>query len=98
MKKSFLLITFFLSIDAIAATEEQFQRCVQIKDATIAVAAQADKGVTRQELKSRLSSRELDGLIDWVYDFRGAVSNQELAQKQMELCLQRFGSASKKRR
>jgi hypothetical protein len=64
---------------------------------SITIAEQADKGVSRAILKSRLSSRVMDDLIDWVYEFRGAFSTQQMAQKQMEICLQHFDRPERRR-
>jgi predicted HAD superfamily Cof-like phosphohydrolase len=85
------------SLAASAASEAEFRKCVEVKDLTLAVAEQANKGVSRAEVKSRLSSRAIDDLIDWVYDFRGVHSTQELARKSMDICLENLGRGNKRR-
>lgn len=81
---------------AYAVDDEAFQKCVLLKDLTITIAEKADQGVTRQQLKARLPSTSVHSLIDFVYDFRGAKSNQELAANQMESCLLISGAKRKK--
>lgn len=91
MKQLLWIIGLAISITVNAATEAEFQKCVQIKDITLSIAEQADKGSSRMSLKAKYS-RSTEQLIDWVYDFRGAFSTQQLAQKQMDICLQHFGA------
>jgi hypothetical protein len=72
--------------------EDKFRRCVEIKDLTLSIAAAADRGVSREELKARVNHRaSVVGLVDLVFDFRGAMSNQELAARQMNNCLKVSG-------
>lgn len=85
------------SFYANAIDEEAFQKCVALKDVTLIIAEQADKGVTRQQLKSRVKSINIHPLIDFVYDFRGVKSNQDIAANQMENCLLMFNTKSKKK-
>lgn len=89
MKQLLLLFGLAVSITAHAATEVELQKCVQVKDITLSIAEQADKGIFRTNLKAKYS-RSTEQLVDWVYDFRGAFSTQQLAQKQMSICLQHF--------
>lgn len=74
-----------------SANEQAFKRCVTMKDITLAIAEQADRGVSRASLKARMSDSSIHGLIDFVYDFRGVKSNQEIAANQMENCLRLLG-------
>lgn len=97
MKQMLWLLGLTISLSVSAATEAEFQKCVQVKDITVSIAEQADKGITRTNLKGKLSSRAMDELIDWVYDFRGAYSSQQLAQKQMEIGLQHFDAGKRRR-
>ena len=98
MKLIFLCaIIAVFSRPAYAVDDETFQKCVSIKDLTLAIATQADKGVTRQDLKSRISATAGHQLVDFVYDFRGAKSNQEIAANQMETCLRMSAGKQKKR-
>ena len=77
-----------------AIDEAAFQRCVSTKDGTLAIASQADKGVTRDELKRRVTDAAFHGLIDFVYDFRGVKTNQEIAANMFERCLQNSANAT----
>ena len=82
------MFVLLISFNADAVSEKNFQLCVQVKDFTTSVAKQADKGATRAQVKKNINMQGSNDLIDWVYDSRGAYSNQELAKKQMQLCLQ----------
>lgn len=95
MKVLLLVASLFLTLNASAATEAEFKQCVQIKDITFAIAQQADKGASRTDLKSRVDPSAYE-MIDWVYDFRGAFSNRQMAQKQMDTCLKHFGFGKKR--
>lgn len=95
MKQLLWLLGLSVSLAVHAATETEFQKCVQIKEVTGSVAEQADKGITRTNLKAKYS-RSTEQLIDWVYDFRGAFSTQQLAQKQMDICLQHFDAGKRR--
>jgi hypothetical protein len=70
-----------------ANSEDAFKRCVTIKDITLTIAEQADKGVPRAAMKSRVSDSSMHDLVDFVYDFRGAKTNQQIAASQMDNCL-----------
>ena len=72
MRNKALFLAILLSFNANAITEAEFQKCVQVKDVVLAVAEQADKGVTRAQIKAVGGAPSLYELIDWVYDFRGA--------------------------
>lgn len=89
MKKIlFLIIVSLWSFSAQATTEEHFNACVKMKDMTLAIAAAADKNVSREELKNRVDHHEsVSELIDLVFDFRGVMSNQDIAKRQMANCL-----------
>lgn len=72
--------------------EEKFRRCVELKDLTLSITAAADRGASREELKARVNHRPgATELIDLVYDFRGAMSNQEIAARQMNNCFKVSG-------
>jgi hypothetical protein len=93
MKKKAIVILALLSIYPFAShaanySERDFQRCVDMKDLTLKIAQQAENGVTRREMLSRVGNNEsFTGVINLVYDFSGAMSSQEIAKKQFELCL-----------
>lgn len=84
------------SLNVHASEEEKFQRCVQLKDLTLAIAQQADQGTTRSKMKAKVSSSSAEPLIDFVYDFRGVKSNQQIAANQMENCLRLSGIKAKR--
>lgn len=94
MKQLLWLLGLAVSLAVHAATGAEFQKCVQIKEITVSIAEQADKGISRTNLKAKYSG-STEQLIDWVYDFRGAFSTQQLAQKQMSICLQHFDSGKR---
>lgn len=100
MNKRWLAIVIGLGCgSASGTTEEKFQKCVEIKDLTLSIAAAADRGVSREDLKVKVNHRpSVVGLIDFVYDFRGAKSNQEIAESQMNACLRvsGFGGAGRR--
>lgn len=80
-----------------SSEDEKFRRCVEVKDLTLSIAAAADRGVSREELKARVNNRaSVVGLIDLVYDFRDALSNQEMAARQMTNCLKASGFRERK--
>lgn len=95
MKQLLWLVGLTVSLTAHAATEAEFQKCVQIKEITASIAEQADQGISRTNLKGKYA-RSTEQLIDWVYDFRGAFSTQQLAQKQMDICLQHFDAGKRR--
>ena len=98
MLKSIVALLFFTSGQvAYAIDDESFGKCVQIKDMTMFIAEQADKGATRSELKAKVSSASVHELIDFVYDFRGAKSNQEIGAKAMDSCLKTMASKAKRK-
>ena len=100
MLKSIVALLFFTSGQvAYAIDDESFGKCVQIKDMTMVIAEQADKGATRSELKAKVSSASasVHELIDFVYDFRGAKSNQEIGAKAMDSCLKTMASKAKRK-
>ncbi len=83
----FFLSLCFSSFTAIAAvTDEDFNKCVKVKEITIKITQDADKGVSREKAlaNNRPSFAET---INLVYDFRGAMSNSEIAAGQMNNCL-----------
>ena len=73
---------------AFAISERDFKTCVQIKDFTIEIGKYADKGIKRESLKEKAPSSS--ELIDFVYDFHGVKTNQQIAENQMENCLKYF--------
>lgn len=84
-----LLIVFPMACQAANYSERDFKRCVDVKDTTLKIAQQAEKGVTRREMLSRVGNDEaFMGIINLVYDFSGAMSSQEIARRQFESCLQ----------
>jgi hypothetical protein len=87
----FFLLSFGQTASA-QTDEEKFRRCVEIKDLTLSIAAAADRGTSREELKAKVNHRpSVTELIDLVYDFRGAMSNQEIAARQMNNCFKVSG-------
>lgn len=90
------LVSFFLLSHAHSkVSEEDFQKCVKVKEITLTIIEKANSGVTRSELKSRVRSSAHE-TIDLVYDFRGAMSDQQIAAKQMENCLKMLDVPNRK--
>lgn len=79
-----------------AISDKDFNTCVKVKEITQMVVEQANKGVSREELKARFSSPAINPTIDLVYDFRGAKSDQEIIANQMEVCLEAVQKRSRK--
>lgn len=73
-----------------ASNEDNFNVCVKMKDLTLDIANQADSGVSRSSMKARYPRPSVHELIDFVYDFRGAYSNKEIAAKNMDSCLRQL--------
>lgn len=94
-----LLVSLCFASNAVAITSEQkFQECVQIKELTLAIARGADKGISRAEMKKIAINKNMPAsfdLIDLVYDFHGALSNDVMAARQMETCLKQQGLVGK---
>ena len=98
MKKViFSLGLLAINASAQAISDENFNKCVVFKDITQMIVDQANSGMTRSALKARVDADGLNPSIDFVYDFRGAMSDQEIVAKQMESCLRRFDKSSKKK-
>lgn len=92
-----ILLTACSAAHAAETDEEKFRKCVELKDFVVLIAEKANQGFSRSDIKAKLTSRAADGVIDLVYDFRGAMTTQDMASRQMEQCLKVSGLAPKPR-
>jgi hypothetical protein len=72
-----------------AISDEDFKTCVKVKEITQMIVEKANKGVSREDLKARFSLPAMYPTIDFVYDWRGAKTDQEIIANQMNSCLER---------
>ena len=87
-----LLIVLTMAVLATPAyaekySEKDFKRCVQLKDLTLSIGKRADEGVTRKEMLSKSDSDTFKSVVNQVYDFHGAMTSQQMAKAQFDLCL-----------
>jgi len=77
------------SITAFAGlSEEEFQKCVEVKGFVVKVAEAADRGASREEILKIVHNKPAAvAYVNLVYDFRGALSNQDIAARAMSDCI-----------
>ena len=85
-----------LSLNAGAVTDDEFKNCVAYKDIVAAIVARANEGFTRQEIKAKVSDGAGE-VVDWVFDFKGVYSDQELIKRAMAICLNEFNQRPSKK-